>query len=223
MRAIFLLFAMALTACTPSSPPADNAILAIGDSVMAWNGGEGIPEVTGAALGRPVVDASVSGARLSTGSVAGALGFEIGRQVPGPGWDWIIVTGGGNDIRPTCREAGAETAQDALIGPDLTGEIPALIARLRDTGAKVAFVGYYDGAEASPTGFAPCQPYFTTINRRLTALSSRDPGLIFLDAGDVIDPADRGLYDRDLIHPSPRGSAQIGAALADAIRAAEGR
>lgn len=223
MRAAFLAPLALLAACV-ATPPSDDAILAIGDSVMAWNGAAGIPEATAAALGRPVTDRSNSLAQITNpNGAAAALGFDITRQFAGAGdgWDWVILTGGGNDIRDDCATPRMDSTRDALIGPRGTGDIPSLIARIRSTGAKVAFVGYYDGAEASPTGFTPCQPAFDVINARMAQLAARDPGLVFLDAGDVIDPGDLGLYARDLVHPSARGSALIGRALAAAMRAAE--
>jgi lysophospholipase L1-like esterase len=221
MRLLALL-PLILSACVSATPPGDRAVLAIGDSVMAWNGGRGIPEAVATHLGRPVVDRAQSAAHLTHPSgVAGALGFDITRQVTGDGWDWVILTGGGNDLRGTCQTPSEAGILTGLIGPDLTGDIPTLIARLRATEAKVGFVGYYDGAQAGPTGFTPCQGAFDTINARMARLAARDPGLLFFDAGDVIDTADTGLYASDLIHPSPRGSATIGRALAEAMRAFE--
>ncbi|MEM7709601.1 MAG: SGNH/GDSL hydrolase family protein [Pseudomonadota bacterium] len=218
MRILFLLVLL-LPACQPSAPP-ERSILALGDSIMAWNGRQGIPEALSRALDRPVVDASRSGARLSTDSVlARALGFDITRQVREGPWDWIVLTAGGNDLRGNCEQAGTAALRDAQIGPDLTGTLPTFLAQLRASGSKVAFLGYYDLLESEP---APCEPEFDIINARMAQLAATDPGLIFLDAADVIDRTDRGLYARDLLHPSPRGSAVIGAALARAILAAEG-
>jgi lysophospholipase L1-like esterase len=169
-----------------------------------------------------VVDAARSGAHLSHPSVLlRALGFDIREQLrPGP-WDWVALTGGGNDLVGLCGTPEAASARDALIGPDLDGEIPALIARLRMSRTRVAFVGYYDAARAAPTAFTPCQPEFDAMNARLARLAASDPGLVFVDAGDVIDPSDLSLYDPDRIHPSPDGSLRIAAALARAIRMAE--
>lgn len=216
---ILALLPLILSACVAASPPSDRAILAIGDSVMAWNGTQGIPEAVGAQLGRPVVDNAQSAAHLTNPSgAAGALGFDISKQFNGGTWDWVILTGGGNDLRGNCQTAAEPGILNGLISGGLTGDIPALIARLRATGAKVAFVGYYDGADAAQTGFTPCQGAFDTINARMTQLAARDPGLLFFDAGDVIATSDRSLYFRDLIHPSPRGSAIIGRNLAEAMR-----
>lgn len=214
MRHFFLL-PLALAACV-SAPASDHSILAIGDSIMAWNGRAGIPEAVGTALGRPVTDAAQSLAQVSNpNGAAAALGFDITRQFEGQqGWDWVILTGGGNDIRPDCATPQAAATRDGLIGPDLSGDIPALIARIHATGAKVAFVGYYDGAEASPTGFTPCQPEFDIMNARMTQLATQQQGLLFFDAGDIFDTSDVGLYASDLVHPVPRGSALIGTELA---------
>jgi lysophospholipase L1-like esterase len=216
-----VLLCLVLAACTPPAP-SDRAILAVGDSVMAWNGARGIPEAAAAALGRPVVDASQSLARLSNPNpVAAALGFDIGRQVRRGPWDWVILTGGANDLRRACGTPAAEAARDALIGPELGGGLPALVARLRAGGAKVAVVGYYDGVAGAPTAFTPCQPEFDVMNRRLAKLAAGDPGLVLVDAGEAIDPADLSLYAPDRVHPSPDGAARIGAALARAMRTAE--
>jgi len=210
-----------LAACGTSAPPDRGAVLAIGDSILAWNGRDGIPEVAAAGLGRPVVDASVPGARLlQDRPVLAALGLDIRRQwAANRGrWAWVILDGGGNDLRGVCRTPGEAAALDALIAPDLTGTIPTLIADIRATGSPVAFVGYYDGAAAEPTGFTPCQSAFDAINVRMVRLASGDAGLVFVDAGDVIDPARRELYARDLIHPAPEASRLIGEALAAAMR-----
>ncbi|SDY79675.1 Lysophospholipase L1 [Jannaschia faecimaris] len=219
MRHIALL-PLVLSACVSAgSPPSDTSILAIGDSVMAWNGAQGIPEAVQAQLGRPVLDEAQSAAHLThPNGVAGALGFDITEQFAGDGWDWVILTGGGNDLRGNCRTAAEADILNGLISPGLGGDIPDLIDRIRSTGAKVAFVGYYDGADAASTGFTPCQGAFDTINARMTQLAARDAGLLFFDSGTVIDTADRSLYFRDLIHPSPRGSAVIGENLARAMQ-----
>lgn len=220
MRA--LLLPLLLAACS-TAPVGNRAILAIGDSVMAWNGAAGIPEVLSATLNRPVQDRAQSLAQVThPNGLAGTLGFDITRQYAPGDWDWVVMTGGGNDLRPDCATPQAAATRDGLIGPDLAGDIPALIARIRADGARIAFVGYYDGAEASPTGFTPCQPEFDIMNARLAQVAARDPGVVFLDAGDVIDASDPGLYAPDLVHPSPEGSARIGRALAQAILSAEG-
>ena len=220
----FLLLPFLLAACA-TTPPDRGAILAIGDSVMAWNGSDGIPEATAAALGRPVRDASQSLARIDQPNGAlGFLGFDIARQWAsnrGP-WGWVILSGGGNDLRASCGTPAAAGVADALIGPDLHGALPDLIADIRAAGPRVAIVGYYDPLRGEPTAFTACQPQFDTINARLARLAAGDPSIVALDSGDAIDPADATLYAPDRIHPSPEGAARIGRALAGRIAAAEG-
>ena len=220
MRALALL-PLLLAACVASAPPRPGEVLAIGDSVMAWNGDRGIPEAVGAALGRPVTDASRSGAHLTHPSgVAAALGFDVTRQARG-GHDWVILTAGGNDLRGACGTPAERAVLDGIVDERLNGDLPALIARLRAGGARVAYVGYYDASTAGVTGFTACQGAFDAINARVARLAARDPGLILLDAGRVIDRTDRALYAGDLIHPSALASARIGRALAQAMAAAE--
>ena len=215
-----LLAALLLAGCTTAAPP--GAILAAGDSVMAWNGARGVPEALGAALGRQVVDASRSGAHVTNPLPgAAALGFDIGAQLRDGPWSWVVLTGGGNDLMRACGDGAVAARRDALIGEDLTGDIPDLIAAARATGARVAFVGYYDAARAAPTAFTPCQPAFDVMNARLARLAARDPDLVFVDAGTAIDPGDLTLYDPDRVHPSPDGAMRIAGALARAIRLAE--
>ena len=218
MRALVLL--LLLAAC--AKPSSDRSILAIGDSVMAWNGPAGIPEVAAAQLGRPVTDASRSGAHLThPNAILGALGFDVSRQVRGRGWDWIVLTGGGNDLRGVCATSSEAAVLDGIVDADLNGDLPNLIARLRASGAKVAYLGYYDGPAGARTAFTPCQPAFDTINARMARLDAGDAGFLFFDAGTVIDPADRDLYAGDLIHPSRQAAARIGTALAEAMRTVE--
>lgn len=216
------LLSLLLTACTAAAPP-EGGILAIGDSVMAWNGGRGIPEAVAAASGRPVTDAARSGAHLTHPSAAAAaLGFDVSRQFAGGGWDWVILTAGGNDLRGACGTPAAAAITDGIVDDRLAGDLPRLVARIRATGARVAYVGYYDASTAGVTAFTACQPAFDAINARMARLAARDAGVAFVDAGDVIDPTDRSLYAGDLVHPSPRGAARIGAAVARAIAAAGG-
>ncbi|WP_299812809.1 SGNH/GDSL hydrolase family protein [uncultured Jannaschia sp.] len=222
MRAVLPILFLAACTSAPSAP--ERGILAIGDSVMAWNGGAGIPEATAARLGRPVTDVSRSGAHLTHPSaILGALGFDVSKQMRDGDWDWVVLTGGGNDLRGACGTPAEAAILDGIIDADLQGDLPKLIARLRSGGARVAYLGYYDGPAGARTAFTPCEPAFDTIDARMSRLADRNPGVLFFDAGTVIDPADRTLYAGDLIHPSRRGAARIGTALADAMRAAGGR
>ncbi|UWQ22327.1 SGNH/GDSL hydrolase family protein [Jannaschia sp. W003] len=214
--------ALLVAACVTSAPPDQRAVLAVGDSVLAWNDGRGVPEVAAAALGLPVVDATQSGAFLLNDSgVVGLTDFSIQRQwAANRGrWAWVILDGGGNDLRGDCGTPAEVATTDALIAPDgRTGAIPALIASIRATGSRAAFLGYYDDIVGRRTGFSACAGAFDRINARVARLAAADPGLMFLDAAEVIDPRDAALYDADAVHPSPEGSRRIGAALAARMR-----
>ena len=212
-----LLACVLLAACTGAAPPA-GGVLAVGDSVLAWNGEGGIPESAAGALGLPVRDASVAGARV-LGS--GFLGFvdSIPAQLEanrGP-WDWVVLNGGANDLARACGTPGEDAILDALIGGGGGGALPALVADIRRSGARVALVGYYGNPRGARTSFTACGPVLERLDARLAALAARDSGIVFVDAGGAIDPARRGLYDADLVHPSPEGSARIGRALARAM------
>ncbi|WP_308915931.1 SGNH/GDSL hydrolase family protein [Jannaschia sp. LMIT008] len=205
--------------CGTPAPDAGR-LLTIGDSVMAWNGDRGIPEVAATTRGLPLVDASRSGSRVvQDNGVLSALGLDIaGQWAANRGrWAAVAMTGGGNDLRGTCGTADVDSARDALIGPGLDGAIPALVADMLAAGSPVVYVGYYDANPEVTTGFSACQPAFDVMNARMAALADRTRGLTFLDAGTVIDPADGSLLAADAVHPSPRGSQLIGAALASVL------
>lgn len=213
-----------LAACLGPQPSGPGGVLAIGDSVMAWNGDRGIPEAVAAALGRPVTDGARSGAHLTHPSaLLVALGFDVSRQFEGGDWDWVILTAGGNDLRGVCGTLAERAIVNGIVDERLGGDLPALVARIRATGAKVGYVGYYDPSTAGATAFTACEDAFDAINARMARLAARDAGLLVLDAGEVIDRTDPTLYAADLVHPSPRGSARIGAALARAMAAAKAR
>lgn len=221
MRRMLLSLAV-VAGCTGGGPPPPGGVLAIGDSVMAWNGGRGIPEVAAAALDLPLRDASQSLARIDQPNPAlSVAGFDVARQWRrnAGAWDWVMLTGGANDLRPACATPDEGAAIDALLSGAQTGAIPDLVAEIRARGSDLALVGYYDGLAGASTGFTPCQPAFDVLNARLARLAAGDPGTVFVDAGDVIDVSRADLYARDRIHPSVEGSRRIGTALAAAMAA----
>ena len=187
-------------------------MLAVGDSVLAWNrlSGGDIPRVAAQATGRAADNRSVPGAQFL-------------RAIPGQyrdgAWDWVIVNGGANDLARTCGCAGCDATLDALVTPDGQGGAMADFARgitARDQG--VVLLGYY-GTSIAGGPFAACADELTELSRRLALLADSDPAMIFVDAKDAIDPADLSLYAGDLAHPSVAGSARIGTLIAQAIAA----
>ena len=222
MRVPFLaLAALFLVAACGPRPVPRTAVLAVGDSVLAWNGRSGAPEAAAAALDRPLRDASRSGARVvGRGSGLFALIPSVTEQWRRnrARWDWVILDGGANDLRALCGTPAEGPALDRLLSPDLTGPLADLIADIRATGSRVAVMGYYPGLRAAETGFTGCGPILSRLDARVARMAARDPGMVFADSGDVIDPTDRAHYARDEVHPSRIGSARIGAHLAAAMR-----
>lgn len=231
-RVIAALALVLLAACTARDtvPPTGARALAIGDSVLAWNGfgGNAIPDVVARATGIPFANLSASGARISHSSdQARAKGGDIAAQFPGGTWDWVLLNGGANDLLFECGCKRCEGGLNRLIAADgRAGEIPALVARIRATGARVMLLGYYDG-NARPNFFSGCGEIVDRLNERLERLAQARGGVFYVSAGDVIDPGDPGHWAVDRVHPSRRGSALIGAHVAARIcavdRAAGGR
>lgn len=219
-----LLIVTGLSACTDTAPRGGGDILVLGDSIMAWNGGRSIPDVIANQTGRSVTSRAVPGAQFDNGStIASAVGFDIQQQFPGGRWNWVVVNGGANDLSADCGCGACGASVNALIAPDgQSGSIPAFLQRLRaQTGAQVMWMGYYAGSGSG--SFAGCRDDLVEIESRIARFAARRPGVHFVDSEDVIDRGDRGLFAGDNVHPSARGSARIGAYLAQEITARENR
>lgn len=219
-----LLIVTGLSACTDTAPRGGGDILVLGDSIMAWNGGRSIPDVIANQTGRSVTSRAVPGAQFDNGStIASAVGFDIQQQFPGGRWNWVVVNGGANDLSADCGCGACGASVNALIAPDgQSGSIPAFLQRLRaQTGAKIMWMGYYAGSGSG--SFAGCRDDLVEIESRIATFAAGRPGIHFVDSEDVIDRGDRGLFAGDNVHPSARGSARIGAYLAQEITARENR
>ncbi|HCQ59133.1 MAG TPA: SGNH/GDSL hydrolase family protein [Sulfitobacter sp.] len=219
-----LLIVTGLSACTDTAPRGGGDILVLGDSIMAWNGGRSIPDVIANQTGRSVTSRAVPGAQFDNGStIASAVGFDIQQQFPGGRWNWVVVNGGANDLSADCGCGACGASVNALIAPDgQSGSIPAFLQRLRaQTGAKIMWMGYYAGSGSG--SFAGCRDDLVEIESRIATFAAGRPGIHFIDSEDVIDRGDRGLFAGDNVHPSARGSARIGAYLAQKITARENR
>lgn len=190
-------------------------VLAIGDSVLAWHKwtGRDIPSVMGDVLGAQVENDAVAGSRFSNASPLGrAAGFDVRAQFRAGDWDVILINGGANDFLNDCRCQACEPVLDGLIAPDLTGEVPLFLTRLRRSGAQVIWMGYYASARSGQ--FTGCRPYLVEYDARIARLAAQTPGVTFVDSEDVTDPSDRSLFAFDGIHPSPAGARRIGTYLA---------
>jgi acyl-CoA thioesterase I len=213
----------------PGNPSAgeEASILAVGDSIMAMNGQicQGVAGHAALASNRFVVDHSVGGRRLDHADSDDDI---IGQYEPGP-WEWVVMTGGGNDMIQECGcnveghdEQGCWDTLDSLLDPEAgTGEILDFLAMVRADEANAATVlllGYYDFTEHSMANFDGCNAYLPELNARYEALAAQEDDLVFLSTSELMDlDAHPERIWIDGIHPSVEGSAALGTLVAETI------
>ena len=225
MSFVIRLFALifVLSGCSASAPSSQNPrILAMGDSLMAWNNisGQSIPDTVAKRLQEPVVDRSVTAARIIYRlPISGSAGLNILKQYKPGDWDWIIVNGGGNDLMFGCGCIACDRKLDKLISKDgRKGAIPGMLAELRQTGAKIIYVGYL----RSPGVGSPiehCRTEGNILEQRITRLAEYDDGIYFLSLRDLVPHGDRSYHALDMVHPSVKASTAIGNRVSEIIRA----
>lgn len=202
----------------------DNAqILAIGDSILAWNldASASIPQVVGQGLDRTIRNNAVGGARI-VDPFGGAEGADIRQQYQAGDWDWVLLNGGGNDLNDGCGCGECGALLDSLISEDgSAGTIPEFVTSLIQQNKKVMYLGYYDIPQGAEFGFGRCTPLFQTQHQRLQRMADLLTSAWYVSAGDVVSPMDESNYDSDLVHPSVTGGQRVGAHIAQAIRDAE--
>lgn len=213
---------LSMTACTESVNRDDGSrILLLGDSLMAMHGmkGRSVSHAMEHALQEPVTDRSVMGARfIYVLPVSGSAGMNIAKQYRPGEWDWVVLNGGGNDVLFGCGCGPCTTRIDRLISGDGSrGIIPGFVSRLRATGARVIYVGYM----RTPGVTSPiehCVDDGNEMDRRFGRLAARDGGVYFLSLDGMVPHGDRSYHALDLVHPSVKGSAEIGRRIARIIR-----
>jgi len=195
-------------------------ILVVGDSMLATNrlSDRAVADAMEQTLREPVVDRSTIGARFHYAlPISGQAGLNIPKQfVPGE-WDWVVVNGGGNDLWFGCGCIVCEPKLDRLISEDGTrGTIPGFLSKLRQSGARVIYVGYL----RSPGRGSPiehCRDEGAELERRVARLAELDRGLYFLSLRDLVPDGDGSYHSLDMIHPSIKGSTAIGQLVANVI------
>ncbi len=218
--ALFLLFG-----CSESLTDAPQArILVLGDSMLASNRGSdrAVADVIEGALGEEVIDRSVVAARYFHGlPISGAAGLRLTEQYrPGP-WKWVILNGGGNDLLFGCGCGPCAGVLNRLVTPDgRGGAIPSFVARIRESGARVIYLGYLRNPDVM-TPIKHCGPAGNELDRRLTAMARFDAGVTFLPMSDLVPRGDTSFHQFDLIHPSVKGSQAIGRRVVARIRQAQ--
>lgn len=206
------LLLLAACAALPERGERDARIIVMGDSVMAWNrnADSSIADAIEKRLGSPVLDASVSGARMRLDGIGGAIGFSIPGQYRERDWDAVVLNGGANDLFFECRCNRCDAVLDRLV----TEDYPALLNRLGDT--PVYIVGYYGPAGDRRGNYDVCNDELQVLERRLTRLAATRPNVRVVRVRDAIT-GNPDLYDEDRVHPSPAGSDRIGTLVARAL------
>jgi len=214
----FISFALLLAGCVETVTRGTTArILTMGDSMLAWNSASrrAVSDVLEENLGQPVIDRSVVGARyLYRLPISGAAGMNIAKQYRDGDWDWVVLNGGGNDLLFGCGCLKCDKTMSRLISYDgQLGEIPNLIFRLRRTGARVIYVGYLHSPGAASM-IDHCKDESIEFERRIAKLAQEEDGIYYLRTADMVPFGDLSLHAVDRIHPSVKGSAEIGRAIA---------
>jgi acyl-CoA thioesterase-1 len=231
--AMVMACALIATGCTTSSGDSDPGttihgdgpeytILAVGDSLFEYNSfaQASIPEVLGETIGIRVVNAAMSGAYFANPDPAAAAdGLDVRSQYRDGDWEWVVVTGGGNDLNDLCGCGECEEVLDVLIAADgLSGEIPDFVQRIAAVGINVMLVGYYEVPSDADYGFDACGNEFAELSARLKASADSTDGVWFVSAADVITADQRSAYANDRVHPSIEGSKLVGEHIAAAIQ-----
>ncbi|MEP3298669.1 MAG: SGNH/GDSL hydrolase family protein [Pseudoruegeria sp.] len=197
----------------------------MGDSLLAWNelSGESVSHSVERSLNEPVIDRTVRGAKIMYPlPISGALGMSIEKQYTDGDWDWIILNGGGNDLWLGCGCIRCDGTINSMISEDgRSGKIPAMVSKLRNTNAKVIFVGYL----RSPGVGSPiehCKDEGDILESRVARLAEQDDGFYYLSLRDMVPHGSTQYHAIDMIHPSIRASQEIGKRVAELVTAAEG-
>ncbi|WP_306154253.1 SGNH/GDSL hydrolase family protein [Roseovarius sp. MMSF_3281] len=223
ITALFLL----LAGCTETvSRDAPARILTMGDSMLAIHGatGNSVSHAVERTLGEDVIDRSVMGAKYYYGlPISGSAGLNIRKQYVDGKWDWVVLNGGGNDIWMGCGCGQCSRRINQLISEDgKRGTIPGFVSDLRAKGSQVVMVGYM----RTPGVTSPieaCRDEGDEMDRRMARLAKLDRGVHFLSLDGLVPHGDRSYHTLDLIHPSAKGSTEIGKRVAEIIRQTEAR
>jgi lysophospholipase L1-like esterase len=105
-----------------------------------------------------------------------------------------------------------------LVSRDGTyGVVPSTVRKIRKTGAKVLIVGYMrTPGFASPV--EQCKDEGDIYDARLKTLARKTKGAYFISNANLVPFGDKTYHGADRIHPSKKGSKEIGKRIAALIR-----
>lgn len=199
----------------------DARILAIGDSLMAWNGigGRSIPQVLSLLLKEPVRShANVGAFMIYALPITGAMGKRISSQFHKGSYDWVVVNGGGNDLWLGCGCRKCSARMDKMVSADGSrGEVPDLMRKIRKTGARVVFIGYLRSPGTGST-IEHCKDEGDAYDARIAVMAKQMQGVWFVSNADLVPAGDTSYHSKDRIHPSRKGSIAIAQRVAALIR-----
>lgn len=193
----------------PAAETGDVRLLAIGDSVLAWNDDGSTPAMVGAELQQRGVAATIDNRSVSGSCLLVCGGDETipSTYIDGD-WTHVLISGGGNDMGEPCR------SPDALLSPDLDhGTMAELIDRIPTT----TTVLLYHYSTAEPYESAGICPEIRELMQRYRSLADARSNVTLVDATLVSGPNTPELWDDD-VHPSVEGSRIIGQLIADLIQ-----
>lgn len=219
-----LVVVLTLIGCSSPCANADSPrILVIGDSFMTSNGSKqkSFSHALASILGTPVKNRAVAAARhLYALPITGGLGLNISKQYRDGPWDFVVMNGGGNDLWLGCGCRPCTRKMDKMISDDgQRGVIPSLAAQARQGGARVIYVGYL----RSPGFGSPiegCKVLGDELEARIAKMAQHDAGVTFVSLAGMVPFGDKRFHAADMIHPSPKGSAEAARLVADIIREA---
>lgn len=206
---VFFLFVFGEQVTSSTNP----RILLMGDSMMSWNrvANKSVANVIEAALGKEVADRSVPGARYFYQlPISGSFGLRLTEQYRQGDWDWVVLNGGGNDLLLGCGCSRCDRMLNRLVSRDgRSGTIPEFVSRIGSSGAKVIYVGYLrsPGVKSS---IDVCKAAGDELDRRLTKMAHAFTDVVFISMANLVPAGDRSFHQKDMVHPSIKGSQKIG-------------
>ena len=196
-------------------------VLAIGDSFFEWHveSQQSIPDEIGKALQASVDNRAISGANFYAGGSDDPELINVKDQYEAGNWDWVVMTGGGNDVNDKCECNSCDVVVDELISMDATtGELPNLVNKMQQNGHKVVYVMYPEIAVGAEYGFSQCTEEFIELEFRFNQLALNTKDFWFVSASDVVPRGDNSYFVDDLVHPSTKSTAVIGKYVAETIQ-----